>query len=462
MHKSKLPANGKYFYYAIPYITATSLAVPAAVVIQGIYAKYYNISLTTLATVVLFAKLFDAVCDPIIGYCSDRHFRRTGNRMPFILVGGTLLTICSYFLCVPPTNAGTLYFCICFFGFYFAWTLFEIPHIAWAGEIAKTGDDKTKIYSFRTIAGYFGVALFYAVPLMPFFETRDITPDTLRVSTILSGILMLFFLFLCSRMLNDRPDLEDSKNSVLKSSYNEPYVLSAVIKSILSNKPFLIFIIAHFFSSIATGMWYGLIFIYVDAYLNLGSQFSQMFLFAFLIGIIATPFWYKLTLKFGKKTIWIWAMLLAMFSFAYTGVLTPYDTSLRELVILKVVQTLGFVCIGMIAPAMLSEISDYSNWKYRNDTSAIFFSFLTFISKADKAIGGALGLAIAGWYGFDMRIAEHSTESVLGLTIAIAWLPLAFSVVALVFISIAPINSRRHQIIRKRLDARFIRDSGIS
>ena len=67
-------------------------------------------------------------------------------------------------------------------------------------------------------------------------------------------------------------------------------------------------------------------------------------------------------------------------------------------------------------------------------------------------------MAIAGWYGFDATVTEHSTESVFGLFLSIAWLPLPFLLLSGVCMQLMPITAKRHVIIRRRLDARIVRD----
>ena len=95
--------------YVVPSIGVIFLMGPINVV-QGIYAKYFGLSLTSIATVMLVARIFDAVTDPLIGYYSDRFRAITGTRKPFILLGAVLLVPCSYFLFVPHQGVGVVYF----------------------------------------------------------------------------------------------------------------------------------------------------------------------------------------------------------------------------------------------------------------------------------------------------------------------------------------------------------------
>ncbi len=106
---------------------------------------------------------------------------------------------------------------------------------------------------------------------------------------------------------------------------------------------------------------------------------------------------------------------------------------------------------------MLSDIIDYSQWKTGVEKHATYFSIKVFFEKANFAAGAALGLAVAGWCGFDVSSEAHSRESILGLKTAIAWIPTLVGLVSLIFIGLNPMNERRHRIIRRRLDARLVR-----
>ena len=449
-----------YLTYAFPVVTTVWLMAPIGV-LQGIYAKYYGVPLTTIASALLFTRLFDAILDPLIGYCADSHFRHSGSYKPFVFTGGLLFLVASFFLYVPPTQVTGFYLTAWLFTFYFSWTLFEMPHLAMASELAETSESKTLIYSFRSMAGYAGVLVFYAIPFLPTFETHAITPETLKVSVIAASILLIFFLivFMTSKSINsqlpDHRSVADSTN-LIRSELTRNQGFPEFLLSVVNNKPLMLFISIFILISISNGMWYGLIFLYVDAYLGLGAQFAKMFLLAYAVGILATPIWCKLALWLGKKTMWTLATSLLMCSYIYTGFLSPDDSSFTKLVAIKTIQTLGFAGIGVVMPAALSEIIDYGNLKYRTGNNATYFAIYTFVGKTTLAIATSVALGIAGWYGFDASVTQHSNHSIFGLTLAIAWLPSFFVLLALLLIFRSPINKHRHGIIRRRLDARSL------
>ena len=461
-------SKGHCLSYSAPSMASIWMISPV-VVIQGIYAKHHGLSLSTIAVVVLIAHLFNAISDPVVGYYSDRYYQRRGTRKPFIAVGGLLLIVSSYCLYVPPQQVGAVYFTFWYMVVYLAWTLFEIPHTAWASDLASSSKDKTLIYTYRAITGYIGMALFYAVPLLPLFDSTEITPATIEVSVIAAGVLMLPLLSLCLKGAPDggarlRNNTQVVNNSTEKGSVplkrtgrvaitiKDSYIF---LQSILNNRPFLLFVSASLFVSLGSGMWYALIFIYVDTYLGLGEAFTKMFLLAFIVGLISAPLWYKLAVWQGKRNTWAIAVVLIMFSLVYTQTLTPDEASLAQLVALKIIQTLGFACMGVVAPAVLSEIADYSLWKEGAERTATYFALHTFVQKTSGGLASALGFGIAGYYGFDASAKTHNEISAWGLNMAITWVPLLFTCPALIFILSTPINSRRHAIVQRRLGARL-------
>ena len=470
---SQALSNRICLVYALPVITTSWFGAPLGVV-QGVYAKYYGLSLTTIASVLLLTRLFDAISDPLVGYYADRYYQRNGTYRPLIIAGGLLLIVSSCFLYVPLdiltlqpyVEVDALYFTSWLCLFYFSWTLFEMPHLAWSNVVAKKSKEKTKIYSFRNISIYIGLLFFYLIPLLPIFATNAITPETLEISVIVNSILMVIFLQIfytktsALSAFQAQKSIQEQNTFFLKSigGRNRPDLvdLYRFFRSVIENKPLLIFITAFLAYSSGTGIWYSLIFLYVDTYLGLGDKFAEVFIFAFVVGILATPIWYKVAIRLGKKTTWLLATLLLVGSYIYTGFLEPGETDFMMLVVLKVFQTLGFTCIGVVAPAMFAEIIDYSNWKNHTHQNATYFSIYAFMQKTTIAVATALGLGIAGFYGFDATVKAHDTDSVFGITLAISWLPAVFGMLGGVFIMLCPINERRHQIIRRHMDTRSI------
>lgn len=446
--------------YASPVVTVTFLMGSMSIV-QGVYTKYFGLALGTLATLILIIRLFDAITDPLIGILSDRYYSDTNGRKVFVLAGGLLFAVSSYFLfspvVIPTETAGSsaslveispVYFLVCSLAVYLAWTLFEIPHLTWAGELTNSPENKNKLYSLRALGATIGSLLFFAVPLLPFFKATTFTPETLRWSVIGVNIVLLPLLYLCfkavpvgQRVNTSRPKkTPDSK----KSAFTE------FISIAISNSPFVLFLCAFICAGAGTGMWYGLLFIFVDVYLGVGDKLSLIYLISLGCSIIALGGWYQVANRFGKNIAWNFSMLFTVAGVVGSSCLEPGDGWL-PLLLCVMVFLAGFTSVTALAPSILSDIVDYGTVKSGRDYGASYFSVYTLMLKSNSALGSALGFAIAGYFEFDPTLNAQTEIAVIGLSLSMVWLPSLLILMAMVFVGLMPINARHLRIIRRRL-----------
>ena len=263
-------------------------------------------------------------------------------------------------------------------------------------------------------------------------------------------------LFLCIKNVPNR--VIASKKKGYGETSNSPRL---VLKSIITNRPLLILTAAHICTGFGSGMWFTLLFIFADVYLGLGPQFAMVYVASFGLSILGLPVWYYLAGKWGKQVTWITGMLLVIFGLVGTGLLTPEATDWPALLICMTLIYSGFGAFGILVPSLLSDIVDYSTWKFGSDRAATYFSLYTFINKTVAALGGALGLAILGWYSFDPTVSSHNKDSIVGLYLGIAWIPALIILLSIYFIASIPITSYHHSIIRRRLDSRVSRAASL-
>ena len=435
--------------YALPALPLAFLFAPMAVV-KGIYAKYFGLTLVTIATVLLIARLFDAVTDLAIGYCTDRYYARGGSRKPFVACGGVLFIVAGWFLYVPPSNVGPGYFLGWLLAFYFSYTLFEIPHLAWGSDLAVSAVEKNKVYALRSFFALCAGLLFYAMPLLPVFETSEITPQTLKWTVLAAGILMLPMLYLCLKSI---PDSRSSHRPYIDEEVIKKDNLREVLRTVVTNKPFVMLLAACICKGLGMGMWAVLLFLFVDTYLGLGEKFALVFLISTGISMVFLKPWYHLANYWGKQVAWEAGMILMAIGMLGTGLLSPDHIWLLLLLCVVLIYA-GLTTLAIMGASLLSDIVDYGTLKSGTDRAAVYFSLFTLINKTVGALGGAAGLALAGWYGFDPTQTVQSESAVFGLHLSMAWIPALLVLLALILIARIPISAHRHAIILRRLDSR--------
>jgi glycoside/pentoside/hexuronide:cation symporter, GPH family len=448
--------------YGSPMLSISFL-MGSITLLQGIYIKHFGLTLTTIATVLLIARVFDAVSDPVIGYCSDRYQARRGNRKPFVIAGAVLFIISSWFLYVPfgfnpesgNSNVSAGYFLFWFLAFYLGYTLFEIPHIAWGGALASSAQEKNTVYSIRAFCSLLGTLLFFMMPLLPWFDTSEFTPQSLKWSVLVAGSLMLPLLYLCITQVPNR-SLRLSAD-VCHRGLIQKETLCVVLRELFTNKPLLVFTCAHICTGFGAFMYFTLLFIFVDTYLDLGRHFALVFVGSYSVSLVSLRIWFVLASKWGKQITWIAGMVLVIAGLMGVGLLSPQSTGWPELLVCMTLTSCGFTAFSVMVPSLLSDIADYGAWKFGTDRAATYFSSYTFINKTVGALGGALALAIASWVGFDPLATSHSDATIVGLRLGVAWIPALFILPSIVFIARIPITVRRHEIIRRSLDRRLTR-----
>ena len=190
-----------------------------------------------------------------------------------------------------------------------------------------------------------------------------------------------------------------------------------------------------------------LLFLFIDSYLGLGAVFALLYVISHIFSISSVSLWVLLANRWGKKTVWGIAMTLLIAGMFGMGFLSPSNTAQAALLLCLTLFYCGFAAVMVIAPSLLSDIIDYSTYRYKRDNGATFFSFYQLLTKTSVAIGGAAGMALAAWYGFDASATVHSADSALGLKLGVAWLPIPFLIISCYLIARMPINTARHAIV---------------
>ena len=449
---------GAALAYALPVGATSILYGGPLVVLQGVYAKHYGVSLAAIASILLFVRLFDTITDPLIGYWSDQYYARKGTRKPFVLLGAILFIVSAYFLFSPPGSVSLVSLTILFLVFYLGYTLFNIPHYAWGSELCSDSHSSTRLFTIRAAMMSAGLLVFYALSLLPFFDSTEITPELLRWAVIFAGIVLLPCLYLClvyvptSYSGSDSHATRSADSSALQAKKASNFL--SLWRNVRHNKPFLIFLSAFILWGVGIGCWGGLLYIFIDAYLGMGEHFSLAALIGVGVSLVTVPIWSRLARRLGKIIAWVISSLVTASSMLLMFLMDPANPSFIVLVVAISLAYLGSLSFMIFAPALLSDIIDYGQWKTGGEFSASYFSIFLLAAKGNEAVGVALSLSLAGYFGFDPSHTEHSSNAVWGLKFAGIWLPLIFFLLSTVIIAKIPITTRRHTVIRKALARR--------
>jgi GPH family glycoside/pentoside/hexuronide:cation symporter len=430
--------------YSLPAMSISLFMLPMNIVIPAFYAANTQATLTGIGLVAGFARLFDAITDPLIGYLSDSTKGRFGPRKPWLVAGMLIGVISVYFLFQPPPEAGLVYYVVCSTGVFMGFTLFEIPNRAWGMELSHDYFERARISTYLSVFFAFGSLVFWVIPIAmsPWTGTTAISPAGM------TGIVWFFILlFPLSTLL-----------SVSKVPQGVRYTeagggLFSLVSSIRNNKPLWRYCAGILLWGIGNGAFSAVLLILFADYLKLGTQFPFMMVVFFVVQTATMPIWMKLIGRFGKHRSLSFSWLIDIVSRCTVLFFVPGEVNIL-LVYGLVMVTAALNGASYIAPmAILGDVIDYDTLKTGKNRAASFSALNSLMVKISMAIGLAIALPALGLFGYEMGV-EADFTAWLGLMICYVGIPTVTYLAAAWLFWFFPLDARRHSIIIRRIETR--------
>jgi len=449
--------------YGMPNFGLAIMVGPVMGILQGYYAKHFPISLEAIAGVLLLARVFDAVTDPLVGIASDHVRDRFWGRRSWLVVGALLSVLAMYNLLVVPDGVTVGSFRVWILVGFLAWTIAEIPYLAWGTELTGDYDARTRIFSSKTAWGFVGSLIFLALPnLIAFYQarvmgtpeaqiTRDYSHLSMKASFWLLAVTTPLFVAIA---LWACPGGSHARKAERKG-------LAETARILFSNKAMRIFMGGFVVLGIAGGMQVAMAYLHVSVYLGLGEHVSQIYVVGFLCSLLGVPLWNWLAAAKGKHVSLIAGLSVTCFLFIGLGLLKPHDgVSLlwgKPVVFwyyLLIFCGCNFsqVVFYSMPPAIIGDISEAALLETRKDQSATYYSVYTFLYKMMIGLGQGAALFLSGaLFGFDPKAVAQVDKAAIGIKVIMGYLPAVLVVVAVLILTRYPITRRRHLEIQARI-----------
>jgi len=406
------------------------LGLVVAVNLQYFYTDYVGLGPGLVAWVLLLARLFDAVADPLMGYISDRTQTRFGRRRPYIVGSAVPLGIAFYLLFAPPVlgdpamhQAGLLIYLAAMYTLtYFIWTVGAIPYYSLGAELSDDYHERTQIISVREGMGLAGLLAATILPayLIHLYGGRD---GYAAMGAVL-GLSTTLFLVISGVTVPERPEFQG------RESMN-PY---AGIVMTLRRPQFRVLLIAFACSALAAAVPAVLV-IYIAVYI-IGTPawwvasipdwlptWSYYLLLYFVCGVISLPLWNRVAARFGKKATWGAAIALATVTSAACFWLT--EGAVGYYSILLVLGGISFGNYQTLPPSMVADLIDHDEVLTGGRREGAFFALWSFVIKAANAVTGFAVLVVLDQVGYAPGAAQSESVKIWMLWMY-SWFPALF------------------------------------
>lgn len=455
------------------------IGYPLSIWIPAHYSGGLGLSLATVGTILMLARLSDVFTDPIMGELSDRWRTPMGRRRPWLLIGAPFMMLGVYKLFIPDAGVGLGYFLLWLSVFFIGSTMIGLPHRAWGAELSTDYHQRSRVTAAREIYVLVGLMLAAAVPMIieiradggsgvgqvfstlwrdamgafsGDFREKTIVDRATLTGPVLAGLAwtIIMILPLCVAIVlwfvkEPAADITESRPSFRDG-----------LKLVLKNGPMLrvliIVLLVHFGESFRNAV--SLFFIRdIVGVPTIGAAYF----FYFIAGLGAIPFWLWLGRKVGKHKAFMWTLVtVACVSTAY---LFLEQGDYLPFFLLFVVKGFCFGGLQFLPIAMLADVVDVDAARSGGRRAGTYFAFLGFTEKLAIAFGTGVSLNIVGLLGFDPSggTAASTDLGVYALRMVYCLGPVVFYGLALKLIWNYPLTPQRHARLRARLERRSAR-----
>ncbi len=433
--------RGLLFAYGLPGLPLAALLLPLYVTLPSFYALDLGLGLSTVGLVLLLARLWDVVTDPVIGALSDRLRTRWGRRRPWLLAGAPLVMVSAGFLFLPDPGVDWFGLLSWTMLLYLGATMILLPYTAWGAELSPDYNERSRVTAWREALVVIGTLLAAGLPALLGADRGE----TLQVIAWATWVVLPLCILIATCFVAERP-----------AAVQQPLAWSRGLTLIWRNAPFRRLIAAYFLNGVANGLPATLFLLYVERVLQKPDWAGPLLFVYFFCGIAAIPLWLGLSRRFGKRRTWVASMLWAALIFAGVPLLGPGDHFWFLAVCILTGPSLG---ADLTLPAsMQADVVDLDTLRSRQRRAGLYFALWGMATKLALALAVGISFPLLDMAGLQ---ADQSTASGLtALALLYSLLPALIKLVSIGLILGYPIGAARQRRIRRLIEGRGLRAGG--
>lgn len=356
-----------------------------------------GISPAWMAGLILFAKIWDAINDPLIGSLPDRfQIGKSGDKFkPWIKIFMVPLAA-SGLLCFADVSSfpellkhGWVAVSYILYGM--AYTGVSMPYGSMASVITTDVVERTKLSRARSFGGMaVGILFIPLVSLAIWDEQGNPNAGGYFLMAIIAGVLSIVFYVILIVFSKERI------RQPRKAKTQRKYSLFHVIGEAVTNRPLIGVMIASIGSMFASAQS-------VSSYLY--REYYHAPKAMAMTSIMSLPmmflaFWLipRLAKKFGKRKLLV---MSAVYGIVMYGVLLAFPIpNPYVFMFLNTVAGLGNTAFMMLVWALVTDAIDYQEYKSGERSDGTLYSIYTFSRKIGSAASSSIVTALIGAMGF--------------------------------------------------------------
>lgn len=355
------------------------VALPLYVILPNHYAREFGVPLATLGAVLLGARLFDALIDPLLGRLSDRLFARSpGAVLGMGAIAALLLATGFALLFFPPVSTPTalvVWASGALMLTYAGYSALSVSHQSWGAMLGGDERQRSRIVAWREGLGLVGVVL------------ASITP----VAFGLPATTALFFVVLALGWLAwtraHRPLPQAALDAVEGTSIWLPF----------QHAGFRRLLMVFMLNGIASAVPATLVLFFIQDRLQAPKSMEPLFLGSyFLCAALSIPLWLAVVKRVGLAPAWLLGMGLAIATFGWAT-----QVGAGQITAFVIVCALSGIALGTdlaLPGALLAGVIQANGQSGRAEGA--YFGWWNFAIKLNLALAAGLALPMLALFGY--------------------------------------------------------------
>ena len=406
MSATATPTRERLPAFALFGAILAAAGLPIYIYAPPFYAETYGVSLTGIAAVLFWLRLFDAVQDPALGWISERLDQRRG--LAVALGGGVLALSMIGLFAVTPPFAPLAWFALTITGLFSAFSFLSINF--YAQGVSKSQAIRgghVRLGAWREGGALLGVCIAAVAP------TLLIDASDAPFSTFALGFAVIVLVALIA-MAPEWTGSVRAEPTQIREILSDPLARRLLILALVNATPLAVSSTLFLF--------------FVESRLEAPGWEGPLLVLFFLAGAATAPLWSKAAERYGPKPVLFFAMVSAIVAFAFAFLLGPGDVTYFAIICLASGATIGADLVLM--PALFS-----ARMAAISPNGGQGFGLWSLVQKFTLAFAAIALLPLLEASGFEAGSATQPPEALALLTILYALVPCGLKIIAIALLA---------------------------
>ena len=390
------------------------------------YTDNVGIAASVVGTMLLSARLFDAISDIAMGGIIDKTRTKWGQARPWFVVSIIPFILSTILVFMVPENFGNtakvIYMYVTYiFSGVICYTVNSLSAVSM--QSLMTGDKKERM-GLNASYQIFGFISILAVNIITSGLAQKLG---WRNIAIVYAIISAVILFITGLVCKERRCLVVANDEGKKE---EKITLREGLPVLIKNKYFYILLMLSVINYITINTFNAGGVYYATYVLGNGAMFGLMTIAGMLPTILLTSLVPMIGSKFGKKKILILGYLLQVVGY------TIIYFSGQNLIIMIAGLIVKGICLSPVASLlvpMIGDVIEYEEKKTGIRLAGLLNSVATFGIKAGSGLGAAFVGWLLAWGGYVASAEVQSPTTIVAMKMIVAGIPALCSIIGIAF-----------------------------